>query len=387
MKLKKILLLTFSRTFSLILSLALAGCAFAPGMKFDSNSPLDPSDPASIPVITPITLKLIQQENAEHAREKLRIDNYRELIGKPQPYRMGPADVLSIIVWDHPELVVPNLTYTLGATGNLSSSGMTSQTLPGYVISNEGEVQFPYIGQFQAGGLTEGEAQKKLREMLSKYIRDPQITLRVIGYRSQKIYVDGEVRAAGVKPITDVPMTLSEALNQAGGIPSSGDSSRITLVRGAKNYQLSVPAMIERNISPSTIVLLDDDVIRVAPLEENQISVAGEVLRPGSQPLRSNGRLSLSDALSGAGGVDANTSDPSAIYVVRAGADGGMPTVFHLDSKSPVGMALAENFALQAKDVVYVDAPGLVRFNRVVTQLVGSSTTAVNSRNAVDKKN
>jgi polysaccharide export outer membrane protein len=64
-----------------------------------------------------------------------------------------------------------------------------------------------------------------------------------------------------------------------------------------------------------------------------------------------------------------------------------MPKVFHLDSKSPVGMALAENFPLQAKDVVYVDAPGLVRFSRVFALLVGTSTTAVNSRNAVDKKN
>jgi polysaccharide biosynthesis/export protein len=378
--LKKILLL--------ILVLALGGCAFAPGMNFDSRAPLDASDPDSVPVITPITLKLVQQESQLNAAQLAARDgDYRELSGKPQPYRMGPADVLSIIVWDHPELVVPNLTYTLGATGNLSNSGMTAQTLPGYVISSEGEVQFPYVGLFKAEGYTEVEAQKKLRELLSKYIRDPQITLRVIGYRSQKIYVDGEVRAAGVKQMTDVPMTLSEALNQAGGIPSSGDASRITLVRGAKNYEISVPALIARNLSPSNINLQNGDVLRVPPLSDNQISVAGEVRSPGLLPLRSNGQLSLSDALSGAGGVDATTSDPSAIYVVRAAADGTMPKVFHLDSKSPVGMALAENFPLQAKDVVYVDAPGLVRFSRVVAHLIGTSTTAVNSRNAVDKKN
>jgi polysaccharide export outer membrane protein len=377
--LKKILLLT--------LVFALGGCAFAPGMKFDSYSPLDASDSESVPVITPITLKLVQQENAERIRLSGQGEQYRELIGKPQPYRMGPADILSIIVWDHPELVVPNLTYTLGATGNLSNSGMTAQTLPGYVISSEGEVQFPYVGLFKAEGYTEVEAQKKLRGLLSKYIRDPQITLRVIGYRSQKIYVDGEVRSAGVKQMSDVPMTLSEAINQAGGIPPSGDASRITLVRGAKSYEISVPDLIARNLSPSDILMQNNDVLRVAPLSDNQVSVSGEVRSPGLLPLRSNGRLSLSDALNGAGGVDANTSDPSAIYVVRAAPDGTMPKVFHLDSKSPVGMALAENFPLQAKDVVYVDAPGLVRFSRVFALLVGTSTTAVNSRNAVDKKN
>lgn len=371
----------------LTFSLALGGCALAPGMKFDLTSPLDTSDQESIPVITPITLKLIQQQIAERAQEKPQTDShYRELIGKPEPYRIGPADILSIIVWDHPELVVPNLTYTIEAGGNLSNNGMSAQTLPGYVMSSEGEIQFPYVGLFKAEGLTEVEAQKKLRELLSKYIRDPQITLRVVGHRSQKVYVDGEVRSAGVKPITDVPMTLSEALNQAGGIPSAGDSSRITLVRGGKNYAINVPELIENNISPSTIALRSGDVLRVAPLSDNQVSVIGEVRSPGLLPLHSNGRLSLSDALNGAGGVDATTSDPSAIYVVRAGVNGNMPQVFHLNSKSPVGMALAENFSLQAKDIVYVDAPGLVRFSRVMAHLIGTSTTAVNSRNAVDKR-
>jgi polysaccharide export outer membrane protein len=264
---------------------------------------------------------------------------------------------------------------------------MTAQTLPGYVISSEGEIQFPYVGLFKAEGYTEVEAQKKLRELLSEYIRDPQITLRVIGYRSQKIYVDGEVRAAGVKQMTDVPMTLSEALNQAGGIPASGDASRITLVRGARNYEISVPALIARNISPSNIALQNGDVLRVAPLSDNQVMVDGEVRSPGSLSLRSNGSLSLSEALSGAGGVDATTSDPGAIYVVRAAADGGMPKVFHLNSKSPIGMALAENFPLQAKDLVYVDAPGLVRFSRVMAHLIGSATIASDTRNAASKRN
>jgi polysaccharide export outer membrane protein len=54
----------------------------------------------------------------------------------------------------------------------------------------------------------------------------------VVGYRSQKVYVDGEVRSPGVKPITDVPSTLAELLNQASGIAPTGDPSRIELRDG-----------------------------------------------------------------------------------------------------------------------------------------------------------
>ncbi|AMP04915.1 MAG: polysaccharide biosynthesis/export family protein [Collimonas pratensis] len=373
----------------LILSLALGGCALAPGMRFDSRGTVDATDPESRPVVKPITLKLVQQERAERLQQaQASLSYYQELLEKPEPYRIGVADVLSIIVWDHPELVVPNLTYTIGASGaEISNVGLAAQTLPGYAVGNDGNVQFPYVGRFKAGGLTELEAQQQLVAMLKKYIRDPQITLRVIGYRSRKVYVDGEVRSAGVKPMTDVPMSLAEALNQAGGISPSGDPSRITLTRGARSYRISIPELTEHGISPSRVILQSEDLLRVTPLADNQIVVAGEVRDPRGVPLRSNGRLTLSDALSQVGGVLAETSDPSAIYVVRAAPDGTMPEIFHLDSKSPVGLALAENFELKAKDVVYVDAPGLVRFSRIMALFIGSSTNAVNYRNAVDKNN
>ncbi|WP_230411514.1 polysaccharide biosynthesis/export family protein [Collimonas humicola] len=373
----------------LILSLALGGCALAPGMRFDPQGTVDASDPDSRPVIKPITLKLVQQERAERLRQaQASASYYQELLTQPEPYRIGVADVLSIIVWDHPELVVPNLTYTIGASGaEISNVGLAAQTLPGYAVGSDGNVQFPYVGRFKAGGLTELEAQQQLVTLLKKYIRDPQITLRVIGYRSRKVYVDGEVRSAGVKPMTDVPMSLAEALNQAGGISPSGDPSRITLTRGARNYLISIPELAEHGISPSKLILQSEDSLRITPLADNQIVVAGEVRDPRGVPLRSNGRLTLSDALSQVGGVLAETSDPSAIYVVRAAPEGTMPEVFHLDSKSPVGLALAENFELKAKDVVYVDAPGLVRFSRIMALFLGSSTNAVNYRNAVDKKN
>ncbi|HEV3106190.1 MAG TPA: sugar transporter, partial [Trinickia sp.] len=112
---------------------------------------------------------------------------------------------------------------------------------------------------------------------------------------------------------------------------------------------------------------------------------------------RSNGRLTLSQAL-GAAQLSQATADASQIYLVRppphqkSNAEGGLESctdalprgtqVFHLDAKSPQAMALAQKFDLLPDDIVYVDAPGVVRWNRVMSQLIGGTAAAYNLQRA-----
>src|SRR5690606_41459730 len=62
------------------------------------------------------------------------------------------------------------------------------------LFRSEGRVQFPYVGAIALGGLTEYEARDLLTQRLAKYIKDPQVTVRVQSYRSGRVYIDGEVR-------------------------------------------------------------------------------------------------------------------------------------------------------------------------------------------------
>lgn len=359
----------------LFLALMFGGCMFAPGMNFDASRPVDPGDPNSFPIVTPITVALIQRDLLD-SRERVKTDNsYAPLVGKPQPYRIGPQDVLSIIVWDHPELVMPNLSYDLGSA-MAGSAGMASQALPGFVVDERGYVQFPYVKQLRAAGLSERQLQRALTEKLAPVIPDPQVSVRVVGYRSQKVYVDGEVRSPGVRPITDVPSTLAELLNQASGIAPTGDPSRIELTRGSATYAISLPEMRAKGLSLNDIVVKNGDVVRVPLLAEHRVIVIGEVGKQTPVPFRTDGRLSLSDALGDAGGVSQVTGDASEIYVIRRDADAALPVVYHLDSKSPSAMSLASGFQLRADDVVYVGAPGVIRWDRFITPLVGSTTGA-----------
>lgn len=363
--------------FLLAMTTTLGACSLVPGMQFSANVPIDPNDPTSVPTVIPITPELVHQQQIllreQAAKEE---KSYTSLLGRPKAYRIGPNDVLAITIWDHPELISPNLTYTIGPTGGaLPTVSGSSPPLAGFVVSEHGDIQLPYAGLVNVGGLTEIEAQKVVAQRLKPFIRDPQITLRVGAYLSKHIYIGGEVKTPGVLAITGVPMTLPAALSAVGGVLDTGDESRIILSRHGKSYDLSLPGMLADGVNPNQIVLHSDDIIRVLPRENYKVVVTGEVLQPKAILMRNNGKLTLSEALGEASGVRPDSSAPNAIYVVRASHDGQPPQVFHLDSKSPVGMALAENFELKAKDVVYVDATGLVRWNRLISLLLPTANS------------
>ncbi|OGT05204.1 MAG: hypothetical protein A2143_09045 [Gallionellales bacterium RBG_16_57_15] len=357
------------RSFIFVVSVVLlSGCALAPGMHFDdSNARVEPANgaPAVAPVIKTITPQLIQQEQ-QLAKTGIYTD-LSEIMTPPQPYTIGAGDYLAITVWDHPELVMP-VNSMSGTTATLAGA------LPaGYTVSSDGKIQFPYAGDFKVEGLTELQARDLLIKRLSNYIKKPEVTLRVMSFRSKRVYVDGEVKLPGIVQIDDIPMSLPEAINRAGGITTLGDQSRIMVARKGKNYLVDMTRLIAGGIDPSRIMLSNGDMLRVSSLDESKVFVIGEVVKPTTLTLR-HGRLSLNEALGEAGGVNPQTANANQVYVIR-NANDEQPIIYHLDAHSPVMFALAESFELKAKDVVYVDAASMVRFNRVISLILPTAQT------------
>ncbi|CAG2156292.1 hypothetical protein LMG31506_05661 [Cupriavidus yeoncheonensis] len=346
----------------------LASCALSPGMRFDPQRPLNPEDPNSVPKVTPITPELVR---AQKAAARPTNEGVEELFGTPQPYAIGAGDILSIVVWDHPELVFPTQTYSIGAAYDIPNySGAAN--VPGYVVSPAGTIQFPYAGVVKVVGKTPDQVRGELSVALKNVVTMPQLTVRVLAYRSKRIYLDGEVKVPGPQNIDDVPMTLVEALNRAGGVNvTTGDNSRVRISRGGKNYYVNMPALLQQGVDPANVMLRSGDIVRVEQREDSKVFVAGEVVRP-STVLPRNGRLTLNEAIGEVGGLNPISADAKEVYVIRKSTD-GEAEVFHLDGKSPVSLALAEAFELKPKDVVYVDAAGVVRWSRVINQLIPSA--------------
>ena len=380
----------------------LGGCALSPGLsigrgiqKTSQSSTSSLSTPQNNVVtgeqappagaLLTITPELISEQRA--VRKVDLSADVKRLFAEAKPYGIGPGDVINIVVWNHPELVLA----PAGATLTTDASGLASVG-NGYNVSPDGLIQFPLLGTFKIVGLTENAAREQITRRLSKFLKDPQVTLRVQAYRAGRVYVDGEVRTPGLQAINDIPMTLPEAISRAGGLTATADRATVVVTRKGATTLINMPQLATLGVNPSKIMLVAGDLVRVGSRDDTKVYVLGEVTKPMTLPLR-NGRLTLNEALGEAGGVNSVSGDPRQIYVVRSrngdldidpSANAGSvatstaPEIYHLDASSPAAYALAEGFELKSRDVVYVDPAPLVRWNRVIS-LILPSAAVVNS--------
>ncbi|MGA7782865.1 MAG: polysaccharide biosynthesis/export family protein [Paraburkholderia sp.] len=344
----------------------LAACSIVPGERMVqpptlpvSNADDGTATGAQQVPITDITLATVQQAQQSYVQGDA--NDLTPLFGDAGPYKLGAGDVLQITVWDHPELNA--------ALGNPTASTRPSDAALGFIVDHDGNLQFPYVGTLHVAGDTVEQVQRKIYTNLSKLMVKPQVTVRVASFRSAQIYIDGEVRTPGSQSINDIPMTLTEAINRAGGFSPTADQSHVVIVRNDKTYYVNVAQMLHNNQNPSKIVLKNGDILRIEAREDYGVYLMGEVNKPGTVLPMRNGKLSLADAISQAGSINNGTADAKELYVIRGGP-GLKPQVYHLDATSPVSMLLANQFELEPKDIVYLDAGGLVRFSRVLNLLL-----------------
>ncbi|MNK74838.1 Polysaccharide biosynthesis/export protein [compost metagenome] len=358
----------------------LQGCAVVPGMgsvePYEAGGELPSQfrylpDEAPEGEITPISLALVR--TLAEVSPKGVPPEVQALFGKGARYTIGSGDVVGVIVYDHPELL-PNA----GAVISQSADPTGVQVAPGFIVDADGEIAFPYIGRVRVAGLSEGDASDLIGKLLRPHVRDPQVTVRIQSFRSRRAYVEGEVRTPGSQIFTDVPMTLNEAINRAGGMTSNANRSAVTLIRDGRSVPIDMTRLREAGYDGNNIPLKNGDTVRVAHREDSKVFVMGEIMAPVALSMRSNGRLSLSEALGEAGGPMTTTSNAGQIYVIRQGATGA-PAIFHLNAKNPATMALASQFRLQSQDVVYVDPVPLVKWNRVVSLILPSAQVVNNA--------
>lgn len=276
--------------------------------------------------------------------------------GRGDSYRIGPYDVIVVTVWEHPELTTPLGTFR-------------TDLAAGQLVDADGTLYFPYAGRIQVAGLTLPELQKVLTASLSKILRDPQIDVKMVGYRSQRVFLSGEVKLPGVYPVDDVPLSLPEILHRAGGFLPTADGSDIQLVRAGKVHRIDFIGLQKRGVSLDSLLLQPGDQIRVPSSEERKAYLLGEIAKPSSVRLV-NGRLSLVQALADAGGFNVLTANTGAVYIMRAqGAAGGMD-VYKLDAGNALALAWADQFQLHPKDLVFVDQSGMGKWNRIIAQML-----------------
>lgn len=241
--------------FAVLFLFLLAGCSLAPGMHMSTSSPLGSN-------IESVYIESIDRriEIKRIGTDLLKDSNFI--------YKIGNGDQLSITVWGLPEIFPVS---NINPDQNLRR------------VDSNGNIYFPYIGLIKAAGKTQNELRNDLTEGLSLNFNNPQLDLSIARFNSQKIYILGEVTKPSKMNITDIPLSLTDALGEVSGIST-------------------------------------------------------------------------------------NTGDGSEVFVVRQVSLQNEPMIFRADLSSPSGFIAAGSFFLEDNDIIYVNAKGTTRWNRVISQ-------------------
>lgn len=189
-------------------------------------------------------------------------------------YKIGNGDQLAITIWGLPDIFpITNINQDQ----NLRR------------VDAQGNIFFPYIGLIKAEGKNQDQLRDDMSESLSKYFNDPQLDVSIAKFNSQKIYLLGEVMRPTEIAITDIPLSLSNALGESYGINN-------------------------------------------------------------------------------------NTANGAEVFVIRQGHEKKDHRIFIADLSSPAGFLEAGNFYMENNDIVYVNAKGTARWNRVISQFFPFST-------------
>jgi polysaccharide export outer membrane protein len=218
--------------------------------------------------------------------------------------------------------------YVLGAQDVLLITSYDQADLSGkFTVETDGTFTFPLIGRVKAGGLTLRQVEAQLKRQLvdEGYFRNPQITVSIEQYKSQKIFVVGEVRLPGSYPLSG-NMTLVEALARAGSTLPTASGEAVIVHAGDHATEPTLPSAqddkeivrinlrdLENGIFSHNPALRDGDTIFVPRAES--IYVFGQVRNPGAYPLQQK-NTSVLQALSLAGGVS-DRGSTSRIRIVR----------------------------------------------------------------------
>ena len=214
-------------------SITLTGCAIAPGAY------LDPSDEKHIDFnLVDINESVVNPEPV----------NRQDLAGKPEPekhefyqYLIGPHDVLSVRVWNNPDLTTNQKMTSTPPFDAKSSTIRDSNDLirerqqvtpEGVEVQANGTFFYPFAGDVVAAGKTVSQVRSELTKKLAKFVRDPQVSVRVQEFNSQKAQIIGEVKFPRPLPITSKPLRILDAIALAEGLKDSADKAEAIFMTG-----------------------------------------------------------------------------------------------------------------------------------------------------------
>ncbi|MEM9098487.1 MAG: polysaccharide biosynthesis/export family protein [Pseudomonadota bacterium] len=302
-------------------------------------------------------------------------------LGTARPYTLGIGDVVLLAI---------NAGATLENLPDLITAQSKRQ---GFIVQDDGAIAVPDVGRVRVSGLSLGDAEAEVFQAMLAAGIDPQFTMEIAEFNSQRVAVGGEVGEPSLVPITLKTLYLHEAVQLAGGARVSDPmGARVQLTRFGTTYSLPLDRF---NTDPRAlrIVLQDGDSVFVGSddrdestarsvfkdrldlgaVERHYAYLTGEIRVSRKFELPFERTATLAELLFDNTLVSIQTADFEEIYVLRLNtnpAEAGGLVAYNLDASNAVNLALASQFELRHNDVVFIAEQPITSWNRVLSQLL-----------------
>ena len=286
---------------------------------------------------------------------------------------LGVGDVVQVTVWERGE---NGLFSPLGGATALTAE-----------IEESGRIYLPYVGNVRAAGRTADGLRKHVRELLADKTLDPQVEVRRETGDSKSITITGTAGVAAVVPIERTTRSLLSLLAKTGFSVEDPDRVRVIVRRGALEGSIWMRDLFENPefdvpVRAGDVIFLNNDTRHFRAL-----GAVGQGRIPF--PTRD---ISVLDAISLIGGLNASASDPSGVFIFRveppevatqiserATVDRKRNIAYLVDLTQGEGLFLADTMMMQDGDILYVTDAPFTRFQKVagsVASLVGFAGAA-----------
>ncbi len=275
------------------------------------------------------------------------------------PYKLGADDIISVSVYSHPELSSPQ-------PGQQTGSG-------GVMITSDGTVALPLIGNISLGGLTVNQAQQRIASDYANFVNNPDVTVQLVTAQSLRYYLLGAFSTPGVK-YPGYALTLLDALSLGGSVDlSNADLYQAYVVQDSRKLPIDFHALLIDGDLSQNIALQSGDTIVIPPASTEDAFVFGAVGKPGAIPFQA-GQLSLLQALSVADLDLPNYTSArlAQVHIIRAH---GKTADFIVVDARKILQGQAFPFILQPGDIVFVPPTEVASWNQVLDMLLPSLNT------------
>ena len=334
------------KLFSLMVMVAfLSGCAGAP--------------PKPSPVVTSGEQQNAMQSAALIKARSLTVEqelaSLTEMLANMEPdFTLGRGDVLSILVYDEPDLSLNSIP-----------------------VGPNGHISLPLVGSVKAEGLTPEEFTAVLTQRLSEFVFEPQVSVMVLEFKSIEFTIFGEVVSPGVYPL-ETNVTITEAIARAGGLNKGqfrattvelADLTNAFISRNGKVLPVNFIALVRDGDMRFDIELFPGDFVYIPSGLSQEVYILGEIAEPMAFAYRENMPMSRTMAMAEGFTKDA---DITRVHIVRGTLQN--PTLI-VSNFEDVLRGRAQDVALQPGDIIYIPPKGLATWSRMMDHILPTMQT------------